>query len=228
MLLSNRAKNFLTIIFFLVFSGACGWGRVVSTPDVLKTSEPENELPFPTKEPARYTAEIVITIGDEKRTIKVARDGLLRRYDYDPGEKGQLSVLRNQKDIRMLPNKKVFTESEDAVAPSAPVPDDPLTVNLLRRKDYTEFTESGTENNITRFDAKLENGGASRIVVFVDRSIGMPVRQEYYSTENGVEVLRYSMEIRDFSTDVDDGVFAVPQGYRKVSPAEFSELLQPS
>src|SRR5215211_8592053 len=113
MFLSNPAKYFLTFALFIIFSGSCSWFGTSSDNNPSSVSRIESDLPFPTKEPEKYVADIVITAGDIQTTTRVARDGSRRRYDYDLGQRNQLTVLVGLRSIRMLPLRKLYTE--DAV-----------------------------------------------------------------------------------------------------------------
>ena len=64
MFLSNWAKYFLTLAFFLIFSSSCSWFGTSSNSNPSSVSRVESDLPFPTKEPDKYVADIVVTAGD--------------------------------------------------------------------------------------------------------------------------------------------------------------------
>jgi hypothetical protein len=227
MFLSNRAKYFLTLAFFLIFSSSCSWFGTSSNSNPSSISKVESDLPFPTKEPDKYVADIVVTAGDIQTTTRVARDGSRRRYDYDLGQSNQLTVLVGPRSVRMLPVKKLYTEDATSGMPLGSS-DDPMTNRLLHEKQFAQFEELGTENNVTRYSCKFEDTDASKAIIYIDKTIGIPVRQDLYSIENGVENLVYSMEIRNFRTDVDPGLFDIPSDYRPVSAASFRTLLSQS
>src|SRR6476619_5312728 len=140
MFLSNRAKYFLTFTFFLISSASCGWIRTVSDDKPSSISGTGSELPFSTKEPEKYVAEFVITSGEIQRIIRVVRDESRRRYDFDLGQSDQLTVLLGPRNVRMLPNKKIYIEDAKSGMPDGSA-GDPITGSLLYQKHFAKFEE---------------------------------------------------------------------------------------
>jgi hypothetical protein len=166
----------------------------------------------------------VITAGDLRRVNRVARSGEQRRYDFDYGQKDQLSVISGAKYARVLPNRKIYAES--AVGGEAAVfPDDPLTLRMLHERGHAEFEDLGTEDGLAKFSAKIAGGDSTNVLIYVDPAIGLPVKQQFYSTENGVEKLTFSVEIRNFQPEPSTDLFSVPGDFRKVSASEFQSIL---
>src|SRR3982751_5994278 len=114
MFLSNRAKYYLTLTFFLCFGSSCGWTSFETNTNRAPANQLENHLPFSTREPEKFVADVVITTGQSQQTVRIIRDGQQRRYDYDYGSANQLSVISGQRNVSLLPSKKVFTETNAA------------------------------------------------------------------------------------------------------------------
>jgi hypothetical protein len=105
--------------------------------------------------------------------------------------------------------------------------DDPVTTSLLNTKTYTEYTKVGeTVRGLVRYRAKPFGSDNSAVYLDIDPAVGFPVRQEFYSLAGGTEALQYTMEVRNFSTEAADDLFAIPAGYKKVSPAEMDRLIR--
>ena len=224
MLLSNRRRSCLTLTFFVCLSASCSWTRYGS--DTNQTAEPrfESELPFSTREPEKYLAEVVITAGELQRINRVARSGDQRRYDFDYGQKDQLSVISGGTNARLLPYRKIYAESSGGSG-ATPFPDDPLTLRMIHERGHAEFEDLGTEGGLAKFSAKIAGGDSTKVLIYVDPVIGLPVKQEFYSIENGIEKLTFSMEIRNFQPELSTDLFSVPTDYRKVSGSEFQAIL---
>ena len=150
--------------------------------------------------------------GGTERRITVARDGLKRRIDYDPGTDEHRAVLITDKEYLLHFKSKRFEERElfgDLES------GDKLLSHLLHMRDFTEFEEMKREGSVVQFRARINASDASEVILFLDESIGLPVKQEHYSVEGEKRTLRYSVELRDFRREVDPGSFEIPAGFRK-------------
>ena len=70
----------------------------------------------------------------------------------------------------------------------------------------------------------MDDAQNSEIIVSVDENIGLPVKQEFYSTGGEQKILTYSVELKNFSLQTDANFFEIPKDYRKVSAKEFREI----
>jgi hypothetical protein len=84
------------------------------SPTPFLAEELKSEIPFSTKEPEIFQAEIVVTATNQETRTLIARNGNSRRYDYNFGAKKQLSILQTDKNYLILPDKKIYTENTAA------------------------------------------------------------------------------------------------------------------
>ena len=150
--------------------------------------------------------------GEIERRITLARDGAKRRIDYDPGTDQHRAILITDKEYVIDFKAKRITEREQT--PPGSAQNESLS-HLLHVRDFTEFEEIGRDGSVVQFRALINESKASEVVISFDESIGLPVKQEFYSLEGGNRVLRYTVELRNFRKEVDAGVFEVPGGMKK-------------
>ncbi len=219
----------------MLFAASCGyWQRNPDpTPAPFIADEVKNGIPFASKEPEVYQAEIVLTnyAGGEKseRVLFTARRGDKLRFDCE----NKISSLQSGEDIRFLiyNGKKIYAESQTNSAASGDVVNaakDFLTVEWLNEKHGAKFENLGAENGLTKYlvslaDAPNKN---SETFIFVDENLKIPVRQEFYTISGGQKVLVFSMEIRNLRLEADDKLFELPKDYRKVSSNEFQKIIR--
>jgi len=216
MFLSTPAKIFRLVLFFsMVFAGCSLW-RSSEEPQVTSASQPKGDFPFPVREPEIFQAEIVVRTGENERRMFIARSGDRRRIDYDVGTDDRHGILTTDKDY--LLSFKRMTYTERAVASGGPPQFEPLATNLLNLRDYSSFDDVGRDGNVVEYKVRINDSDASDISIFFDESIGLPVRQEFYSIEGDERKLQYSVELRDFRREVDESTFQIPPGFRRVSP----------
>jgi hypothetical protein len=231
MILSNPVKSFLLALVSLTLCFGCRfWQNAENTntsPGGESFAEDKSDLPFQTREPVVYQAEIVVTAHGTQRVTFTARNGAKRRYEYDFGEKTASVWLQTDKSYLMSPDKKIYAEqvsAEGSQEMSALV--DSLTVEWLNIKPGAKFESLGAENKLKKYSAKLNDGTASEIVLFIDEESGLPVKQEYYSISGEQRELLYSVELRNLKLEAGDELFAVPKDYRKVTAEELRKSLR--
>ena len=222
MFLSNPAKSFLACIL-LLFSGAgCRFLQTSENKPVPVAPETKGRFPFATKEPDDFQCEMVVTAGETTRRTMLARKGDKRRVDFDLGETNQRAILRTDKEYLIAFDKKIYAEKAvKSGTASADAQFTDLTSELLNRGEHAAFSEIGREKSVVRYKVSFDGDDLSEIIVYFDESIGMPLKQEFFSVEGAEKTLQYSVELVNFHTDVDDGVFTIPAGFRKVSLSEF-------
>jgi hypothetical protein len=142
----------------------------------------------------------------------LARDGVKRRIDYDPGTDEHRAVLITDKEYLLYFKRKRY-EERDLTGSGAS--GDGLLSHLLHVRDFTEFEQMRRDGSVVQFRASINESNASEVIVFFDEAIGLPVKQEFYSVEGDKRTLRYSVELRDFKKEVEPGVFEIPAGFRK-------------
>ncbi len=221
MLLRISKKNLTALLLLLLICGSCKFFQSanVETPKPFTPEEIKSDIPFSTKEPQIFQAEMVIMANGAENKKFIARSGNNRRFDYNFGAKNQVSTIQTDKIYTVLADKKIFTET--ALNGNFPAQND-FSNEWLNAKTDAEFTRIGTENNLTQYRVGFVN---SEIIVFVDDALNFPVRQEFYSLENDQRSLTMTIELRNFKPEASSDLFAVPKDFKKVSAEEFKKLL---
>jgi len=204
--------------------------------------------PFPTKEPERYQATQIETISDGAHTVSyqifIARDGERRRVDLTTPTGGKISRLELPSGIYLLaPDQKIYTEADNlktAGGKESGVPADFVPDKLLNESiPESHYEKVGTETVNGRMTTKYrvtlvaqtgpEKKVTSESLIWVDESLGMPIKSEMTSTgdpANGiVSGDRVTMELRDISETVDASLFELAD-YRKVDGEAFYKTIK--
>lgn len=202
--------------------------------------------PFATKEPERYQALRVIessggaeaaATAEQGSRALIARDGSKRREDYESSTGEKISYLQLPgATYVLLPAKKLYAELKPETAGAASkqtesVPPDFSPDRLLNEtRPESLYEKLGAETLNGRATVKYRvtvrgQVGAGREVktesiVWVDESLGMPVKTETTSTGGSAKGERVTMELRDIKETVDAQLFELPEGYRKVEARE--------
>lgn len=231
MILSNPIKSFLLALVSLTLCFGCRfWQNAENTntsPGGGSFAEDKSDLPFSTREPEVYQAEIVVTAAGVERVTFTARNGAKRRYEYNFGEKTAVVWLKGDKSYLLLPDKKIYAEQDSDDGTSAPSAlEEQLTTEWLNTKPGARFESLGTENKLKKYSAKLNESNASEIVVFIDEASGLPLKQEYYSISGEQRGLLYSVELRNLKLEAGDELFAIPSDFRKVTAEELRKTLR--
>lgn len=222
MFLSNLRKSFIASGLLLIGFSACWLWQKNDDKPVGMIIEEKGEFPFSTKEPEVFQCDIVTTAEDILQTYFYARKQGKWRYDFHHGEEDQISTIQTDKHYLISYRRKIYAELPPGQAPGAKAdPLDDLTNSLMKRGERAEFEEIGRENSLTKYRVRTGDSNASEVVIFVDPLNGLPVKQEFYSVRGDKKTLGFSVELRNLSLEVDDGIFAIPGGFRKVSVDEF-------
>lgn len=213
MFLSNPVKIFHAICFLsLLFSGCSLW-RGKDNSEVTLASQPKSEFPFTTREPDVFQAEIVVRSGETERRMFTARSGEKRRIDYDVGTDNHRAVLITDKEYLLFFKRKIYVERP--MSPDAASQYEPLTAHLLNTRDYSDFDEIGRQGSVIEFRARINESAVSDVTIFFDETIGLPVKEEFYSIEGDQRTLQYSVELRGFRVEAGPELFMVPTGFRR-------------
>lgn len=207
--------------------------------------------PFATKEPERYQATRVITTSEGGETTMqgaggsrtlIARDGERRREDYEGASGEKISYLQlPEGSYVLLPAKKLYAELKPETGGAgndraANVPPDFSPDKLLNEtRPESRYEKLGAETLSGRATTKYrvivsgKTGAAKEVktesLVWVDESLGMPVKTETTSTVGSGSWAIMTMELRDIKEEVDAGMFELPSDYRKVEARElFGQL----
>ncbi len=227
---SNLTKFFVPfVLIFLLFSACRFWqtgaGETSNkTPAVAE--DLKSEIPFASKEPEQFQAEIVVTANETERKTFVARNAANRRYDFKFGTKDQLTALQTDKNYLILPEKKIYAETEAGQTNAGDDWAAFLTTEWLNQKTDANFEKLETAENLTKYRVRLGANGQSEILIFIDEKLGLPVRQEFYSTSGEQKILTYSVELKNLKLQTDENLFAVPTDFKKVPVDEFRKILR--
>lgn len=223
---------------------------------VATSGDTSSTPPFATNEPEQYQATRIITSSEsgaeaetndapDSKTL-IARSGERRREDYEAAAGEVISYLQLPEGIYvLLPAKKLYAElkpgtsdveSEGAASVSPDFSPDKL---LNETRPESRYEKLGSENLLGRTTTKYRviirgKTGAAKVmttesVVWVDESLGMPIKTETTSTGEAGSWAKITMELRDIKETVDAQVFELPPDYRKVEAREiFAHLNQAS
>ena len=118
----------------------------------------------------------------------VARSSNQRRIDYDVGTDHRRAVLITDKEYLLSFKRKEYTE-RPLISDLSSV-DSTLTGHLMTGRDYSDFEEVGRDGPVIRYRARVNEGSASEILIFFDQSVGLPVKEEFYSIEGETRTLQ--------------------------------------
>ncbi|PYS98338.1 MAG: hypothetical protein DMF63_16950 [Acidobacteria bacterium] len=215
MFLSNPVKIFHAAwLLSIVFAGCSLWRSeqsAANTPPPPRASE----YPFSLHEPEIFQTELVIRTGENERHIFIARSGDKRRIDYDVGTDHQRTVLITDKEYLLTFKRKEY--SERPLTSDLASFDATLTGQMVNARDYSDFEEVGRDGSTIQYKAHVNEGTASEVMIYFDRSFGLPMKQEFYSIEGETRTLQYSVELRGLKTEVDPSVFEIGKDFRKVN-----------
>lgn len=222
MFLSNLHRYFLLLILIATILQACSSppSNAISNANV---GELKSEFPFSTKEPVVYQGDFVVTIGATEEHFFRARKGERSRIDFFRGGEISTTQLVTDKIYTIDPSRKIYTEETIAAGALNAVPVFDSTNGFFAGKEYTAFEETGRDGGITKYRVKNPDPAKGEIIVSVDTASGLMVRQEFLTTmgESGGSTQNVIFEIRNLTLEVDESVFQLPAGYRKVSKDEF-------
>ena len=213
MFLSTPAKIFHATCFLSIVFAGCGLWRGNENSQITFASPPKSEFPFSIREPEVFQTELVIRTGETERRMLIARNGNLRRIDFDLGTDNHRAVLITDKEYLLFFKRMVF--EEHAMSSNAASLYEPLTAQMLNARDYASFEEMKRDGQVVEYRARLNESSNSDVLIFFDEKIGMPLKQEFYSIEGDQRTLQYSVELRDFRTEVDELTFRVPPDFRR-------------
>jgi len=210
MFLSNQQAAAIAFSILLVTAAGCSWLRPSDPVAISPTAvePPETGIPFETKEPETYQADFLTIAGQSEVRSHFARKAGRSRIDTFAGEKTTRSIIQTDKLVYLDHITKQYSEPPVTGPDQQPPFIADLTTSLLNEKEPARFQKIGTEGTLERYTVTIEGSSASSTVVY-DTSIKMVIRHEF---DGG-----FAFEMRNFTLDVDDAIFAVPAGYRKVA-----------
>ena len=203
--------------------------------------------PFATKEPQRYQATRISTSsntasgsdGNETSSsrILIARDGDKRREDYDLGGFSVSYLELPSAHYALLPSQRIYADldSEPAAGMQTELlpefsPDRLLNQSLSESRYEVLGNEVVNGRATTRFRVTSTNVGEpnslkSETLIWVDQSLGMPIKSETTIAEEGNRA-KFTTELQSITENVDSKLFDLPAEFRKVSYGEFERQLR--
>lgn len=209
-----------------------------------------NQPPFATKEPEKYSAEIVFAFRyDEtaanflEQTYFVARDGANRRLDFKSGarEFSRLQLVDGKQFI-LLAKQKLYAElnvSDDKSEAQnfTNQPNDfslnqllyakPIGATYVRVGEETVLNRQTTKYRLT-FDAAAETPLVrTETFVWADANLGLPIKTEIIALENNQPTgAKNIIELREIKTEVDPNTFEIPADFRQTTFEEIRKILR--
>jgi len=216
MFLSNQQLAANAFLILILAAAGCSWFRSEPAPSApTAVAAPETGIPFETKEPETYQADLVsVAGGSETRSHYIRKDGRWR-IDTFSGEKPSRSIIRTEKLIYLDHITKQYSEPPIA----GPDPQPPFLADLMDSLLYegnsAKFERMGSDGALERYSVSIGDANVPSTIIF-DTTLKMVVRHEF---EGG-----FAFEIRNFTLEVDDRIFTVPNGYRKIAWDVFKQL----
>jgi hypothetical protein len=213
MFLSNPLAAATVFFVIVITAGGCSWlGGGQANPEPPLVSAPESSIPFETREPGTYQADFVtISDGSESKTHFAKKD---QRWRFDLFESGSPSrtMISTEKILHIDHPSKVYAEAPSGF-PERPQFIADLTELLLNERHHASFEKASAEGDLETYTV---NGSNAPSTVTYNTSIKMVVRHEIAGG--------FAWEMRQFTLDVDDALFRLPAGYRKIAWAEYKKL----
>lgn len=222
---SSKSLKFI-LIFTLVCASSCKYwqnsanSNSQATPNTTpEIADIQSDIPFSTKEPETFQADIIIKNEGEEDKIFIAKSQ--GRFF---SRNGDVATLQTEANKSFLINfaKKIYVEnigkSAAKVESSGETLNDYLTTEWLNQKTEAKFESLGAENGLSKYRVIFES---SESLIFVDENYKIPVRQEFYSIEGETKTLTYLIELQNLKLIADESLFEVPKDFRKVTIEEF-------
>lgn len=212
MFLSNPRKALHLLIAFAAVSAACGSSQPAANRAVNAVFHSQPDIPFPLREPDVYQTDIILTAqGKEERSF-YARKGDRSRLDTFVDGVAAKSELRNGSLFFIDHSTK--TVQETTSLPDAPTPG--IAADPARRfytgRDRFTFEETGREGTVVKYRA-FNDTSAGDIVIYFDTAAGLITRQEFLGPDGKAD---FVYELRNLKMEVDDSIFELPAGYKKL------------
>ena len=216
MFLSNRHAAALAFSLAIFVGFGCGWIRDQDPPAQTSApvAPPETGIPFETKEPETYQADFVTSAGGVETNTHFARKLGKWRFDSFEGTVPTRSLIHGDSLVYVDHRRKIYSEPAVQGPDSQPPFINDLTTTLLNEKEAGKFAKISTEGKLETYSVTVEGSNTPSTIVY-DTSIKMVVRSEVASG--------FAFELRNFTLDVNDAIFSVPSGYRKVAWTVFNQ-----
>lgn len=220
----------LALIFFIsVLMASCSRAGQQRSTEITSGDGYSTSPPFSTKEPDNYQAVRKLTFIDAEgnsKTIRttIARSGELRREATETRSQPIVYLDSAQGSFILLPREKVYAQANDETEAAAGQDEGEVERRIHTEPVKVKYQKLGNEvlgnRNVTKY--RIVNTSVDGIVsndetlVWVDESLGMPVRTESNSSDKS----RTTMELTEISLEFDKKVFELPSDYQKISIKE--------
>lgn len=242
------------LIFASIFTASCSSSSslesTAKTESAIGRAGDENyKSPFPSKEPEKYQARLVFAFKFDdaaanyiEQTTFVARDGLNRRLDFENADGRQVSQIETAdgKRFLLLPQRKIYAETGAAASGNsvAGAPEEYSLAHLLYAKPPdAKFQKIGEEEiggkKLTKYlvdfgTVRESENSQTETAIWIDEQLGLPVKTEITAfADKKPSGAKSVAELRDFKTDVQPQLFAVPADFRLVSLKEIQDTIKP-
>jgi outer membrane lipoprotein-sorting protein len=231
---------FVCAVLILV-SSACSSKRQTPATNPQDALSVSSTPPFSTKEPERYQATRTLTTTLQNgnvivRKVLLARDGPFRREEYsDPDLPNIVYLYLPTGNFVVGPGEKIFSEvvhgetgATTAVADQLEGSTDQLAQLRFGQTAYQRLGPDTVDGRATmKFrvvvnNAESETVSTSEGTVWIDESLGIPVKTEMKQANGSVD----TMQLSDIKLEVDRRVFQVPEGFQKLEITELRRRLK--
>ncbi len=230
MIFSRLKRPLLCFAILVLFSGCSrDPGPQTATKNSSK-SVTASTPPFPTREPERFRATRIITTtrNGEIHTVTthLARDGGNRREEDQVSGASVVYLENADGNFIVHPARKLYAQvngdtarseapSENQVVEAPPLDQTrgPATYELLGTEQLGD--RQTTKYRVTYGTWTGEATPRSETLIWIDESLGMPIRSETRSgeTDDRTTVLT---ELREIATEVDLTLFRLPGDHKRV------------
>lgn len=222
MFLSNRQPLILSTALLMMALAGCSWFKpnVPDSTDTPKIEDKTNLYPFETREPEIFSGDLFVTGGETETRTSYARRNAKWRFDIYDGAEPTVSRIQSEKLIQLDHPSKTFAEIPQGAIGEPPSFVADMNALLLSSGEHAKFEKTGTAGSIETYSATLPD--SSPVTITYDTSLKMIVKQQF-TTSGGSGS---AFELRNVKLEVDDSIFTVPAGYRKIAWKDMLEKLK--
>jgi len=192
--------------------------------------------PFQTKEPEQYTAVRTLTFIEPSGTstthkTTIARFQTLRREVTETTDAGSVVFIESDKGrFVLLPDARIYSAvtetsgidpTEFESSPEKLLHPDALSTSYQKIGSELISGRNATKYRVAVNTPTAANVSAIETLIWVDESLGMPIKSE----TTGKDGSRVVMELSNIVLEVDKNLFRIPDGYAKVTATDLRKRL---
>jgi len=105
-----------------------------------------------------------------------------------------------------------------------------MAFSLLKQNRNANFESLGKDGELSKYNVILEGSDSAKAVIYVDEKNGLVMKEEFFSLKGQAEESAkpvFVFELRDLKMDVDDSVFTIPAGYKKLAWNDYLAAIKP-